>query len=95
MKIWGDIPKISGVYNGQRRLNNIDGVRGVASKKDVVSISDKAKDYQAAIKTLKDVPDVRLDRVKELAEKYGAGTYDINGSDIAEKIIDAAFDRKA
>lgn len=95
MKIWGDIPKVLGIYDKQKNVGKVDKANAVASKKDVVSISDKAKDYQTVIRALKDIPDVRADKVAELSEKYQAGNYNISGNDIADKVIRTVFDKKA
>jgi negative regulator of flagellin synthesis FlgM len=95
MKIWGDIPKISGVYDSQKNFGKVDKASGVASKKDVVSISNQAKDFQTALRSLKDLPDVRNEKVNELAERYKSGSYDVSGKNIADKIINSTFDKKA
>jgi len=97
MKIWGsgDIPSISGIHDKQKSANKIDRTSGVSSKKDVVSISGQAKDYQAVIRALKDVPDVRADKIKDFTERVESGKYDVNGKDVAEKIIKSVIDYKA
>ena len=94
MKIWGDIPRISGIYDKQKNTGRIEKGSGVFSKKDVVSISGQAKDFQTVMKAVRNVPDIRADRVKELAEKFESGNYNVSGRDIAEKIIKSSFDRK-
>ena len=91
MKIWGEVPKISGVYDKHKSINKVDKASGVTSKKDVVSISNQAKDFQTVMKTLKDVPDIRKVKVSELADKYEAGNYDVSGSDIADKVLKSMF----
>lgn len=95
MKIWGEIPKILGVYDKQKNVGKTEKASGAASKKDVVSISNQAKDFQTVMKALKDVPDMRQDKVNELSEKYETGNYDVSGNDIAGKILKSIFDKKA
>jgi negative regulator of flagellin synthesis FlgM len=95
MRIPGDIPKITGIYDKYKNLNRIDNSNAVASKKDVVSISAQAKDFQAIFRALKEIPDIRRGKVNELLEKYEAGNYDIDGNDVAEKVINSVFDKKA
>lgn len=95
MKIWGDIPRISGVYDKQKNVNKIDKTSGVSSKKDVVSISNQAKDFTTVMKALKEVPDMRQDKVNELAAKYEAGSYDVDGGDIVEKLSKSITEKKA
>lgn len=94
MKIWGEIPKVTGVYNKQKNLNRIENASGIVSKKDAISISNQAKDYQTVMKALKDVPDIRRDKVDELAGKYEKDGYDASGRDVADKIIKSIIDKK-
>lgn len=93
MKIWGEVPKVSGVYNN-KNVKRAEGVSSTSSKKDVVSISGPAKDYQTVMKALKDVPEIRQDKVKDLLDKYEAGNYDINGKDTADKILKSMVDSR-
>jgi negative regulator of flagellin synthesis FlgM len=94
MKIWGEVPKVSGIYDTNKSVKRAEGSGSIASKKDVVSISGPAKDYQTVIKALKDVPDIRTDKVDELSDKYDAGSYDINGNDTADKILKSMIDSR-
>lgn len=95
MRIPGDIPKITSIYDKQKNLNRMERANEVASKKDVVSISTQAKDFQTIFRALKDVPDIRQGKVNELLERYETGNYDIDGNDVAEKVINSVFDKKA
>ena len=94
MKIWGDIPKIPGIYDRQQNVKKINGTPKAVSRKDELSISGQAKDYQAVLRALKNIPDIRKDKVDELSEKYNSGNYDVSGKDIADKIIKSVIDRK-
>lgn len=87
MKIWGEIPKITGVYDKQKNFGKVEKATSVAGKKDVLSLSNNAKDFQSVLKALKDVPDVRNDKVNELAAKVDSGSYDVEGKDIVDKIM--------
>lgn len=94
MKIWGEIPRIQGVYDKQKNLGKITKASEVASKKDVISISSQAKDFQTVMRSLKEIPDIRQDKVNELTERLETGTYDVRGREIADKLIRTAFDTK-
>jgi len=94
MKIWGDIPSVSGVYGRQGNVKKIDKAAGITSKKDVVSISRQGKEYQTAIKALRDVPDVREDKLSSLIEVMRSGSYDVKGNDIADKMINSILDKR-
>ncbi len=95
MKIWGEVPKISGIYDRLKSTSKVQKTTEVASKKDVVSISNEAKDFQTVLKAVRDIPDIRSEKINQYAEKYEAGNYDVSGKDIADKIIKNAFDQKA
>lgn len=94
MKIWGEIPKVSGVYSKQKSVGKVDKTGSIASKKDVVLISNEAKDFQTVMKALKDTPDIRKEKVDTLKEKYEAGDYEVNETDIADKILKSIVDKK-
>jgi len=94
MKIWGDVPKVTEIYNRRNNVGKISRTHPAVSKKDVAAISNEAKDFQLAMKSVKEVPDIRQDKVKELKEKYESGNYNISGREIAECIIRSIFDKK-
>lgn len=94
MKIWGGITGVSRIYDKQKKIGRVGEIYEATSKKDVLSISNNAKDYQTALKALKSIPDVRKDKVEALAEKYGSGRYNVNGRDVADKIIKSIIDKK-
>lgn len=93
MRIWGDVPKVSGIYGKNKNIDKTEKTSGVASKKDVVSISNQAKDFQAIMKAVKDVPDIRTDKVNELKDKYESGSYNVDGKDIAQKLFHSVTDK--
>mgnify|MGYP000695571092 CR=1 FL=1 len=94
MKIWGDIPKVPGIYNQNKKTGKIQKANEIYGSKDVVSISDRAKDLQTVNKALKNVPDVREERVREIAQKYNTGKYQVSSKEIADKILKSVFDKK-
>ena len=77
MRINGDVNKISGVYNKSKNLGKIEKTESIASKKDILSISKGGKDFQTAMKALRDIPDIRHERVSSIQEKYDKGEYDV------------------
>jgi len=95
MRIPGDISKITGVYGTQNNINKVGRTGSVSSKKDVVSISNEAKDFQTIFKALKEVPDIRQDKVDSIIGKIEAGNYSVSGRDVAERIVKSVFDKKA
>lgn len=95
MKIPGEIYNVSKVYDTQKSAGKIERKGAVAPKKDVVSISNNAKDYQTVSKALKDIPDYRQSKVDEFSEIYSSGSYDVSGKEIVEKLSRSIIDKKA
>lgn len=94
MKIWGEIPKILGVYDKRRNVDRVERTSAINAKKDIVSISGQAKDYQIVMKALKDVPDVRQEKIDKITEKFNSGDYGVNGRVVADKLVKSVFDKK-
>jgi len=94
MKIWGNIPQIQEIYNKNKTTSKVDKSSGVSSKKDAVSISSEGKDFQAALKAVREVPDVRTDKVEEIKQKMQEDKYEVSSTDVADKIVDSIFGRK-
>ena len=86
MRIWGDIPKVSGVYS-TGKIDRLSMVNEVSSKQDELTISGTAKDFNVAIKALRQISDIRQSRVDEISQKMERGEYSVSASDVADKII--------
>lgn len=94
MRIWGGISEVSGIYGKGSKISKVNSTKAISSKKDLLSISNEAKDFQIAMKVLKKVPDIRQDKVKEFLEKYEAGNYNVSGREVADSIIKSIIDKK-
>ena len=95
MRIPGDLSKVAGIYGTQKNTGRVGKTEATASKKDVLSISNEAKDFQTVYKALKDVPDMRQGKVAELTGRLETGGYNVTGRDVADKVVNAVFDKKA
>ena len=95
MKVWDGIPKVGAVYDGTKSVNKTEKASTVASKRDVVSISSQSKDIQTAMKALKDIPDIRKDKVEPILKKFEAGNYEVKEEDIADKILKSIAENKS
>jgi negative regulator of flagellin synthesis FlgM len=95
VKIWGEIPKILGIYDKQKNVSRVDKTVKTAARKDVISISNQAKDSQTAMRALKEIPDIRQEKVNELFEMYQSGKYDVSGKEIAGRVVKSILDKKA
>jgi len=54
---------------------------------DEVDISSKAREAMRIMEAVKQAPDVREARVRALKEAIEAGTYKVEGTDVAEKLV--------
>ena len=69
-----------------------DKQNSAAVESYAVSISEKGKDVSEMTRTLKEMPDVRADKIADLKERIANGTYNVSGKDIASKIINTALE---
>ena len=54
---------------------------------DMVTLSSKAKDFLVAKKALDNTPDIREDKVQSIKARIDAGTYNVSGMDVANKLF--------
>lgn len=87
MKIWGDNPKVYGIYSTLSPAGKVAHKDVVASKKDEFSISGLAKEYQIALKALRSAPDIRTEKVREISRKIESGEYNVSAEDVAERML--------
>lgn len=90
IEIWGDGPKITPVNNKDKvnKAYKSEDTGSVQGKKDKITISEGAKDYSMITKVLKDIPDVREERVKDLSQKLDTGEYNVKVNDVADKLLE-------
>lgn len=91
----GAYNQISQVYGNQPVKKSYNSsTYGTTSTTDQVSFSTVGKDMQTAKTALKDVPDVRQDRINALKESIANGTYQVSAESFADKLM-AAFEEKS
>jgi negative regulator of flagellin synthesis FlgM len=72
----------------KNRQNNGDSSKAATARQhDNVHISDRTQEFLRIRRLVDDFPDVRLDRVNELARAIDEGTYNVKGEQIAQAII--------
>ncbi|MBE5964201.1 MAG: flagellar biosynthesis anti-sigma factor FlgM [Lachnospira sp.] len=76
---------VSQIYKSNGKINTTATTR--AGKSDKLEISQFGKDYQVAKQALKNVPDVREDKVAEIKAQIDAGTYFVSSSALADKLL--------
>jgi negative regulator of flagellin synthesis FlgM len=73
------------------RSNNIRGKEDTTiQKSDQVTISDEARLFSAALKAAKEAGDVRAEKILQLQAKIRNGSYHMQASDVADRIIKGA-----
>jgi len=87
MKIWGHIPNVSKIYENTNKIGRAYKVGETTAKKDELTISPFASEFSIAMKALKNVPDIRQDKVDEILRKIEKGEYSVSAEDIAAKIL--------
>ncbi|NLG53418.1 MAG: flagellar biosynthesis anti-sigma factor FlgM [Clostridiales bacterium] len=80
----------SNPINLYRQNPRTDKVRkeGAPSVGDSVTLSETGNAFRDALKAVKDMPEIRADKVSELARRVKNNEYKTKTSDIADKIID-------
>ena len=87
MKITGNVGSVTGVYTNDKRISRVENTNKISPAKDDVKISNVGRDFAVAMNAVKNVPDIRMDRVNELSAKIEKGEYNVSGEDIASKIL--------
>lgn len=87
MKITGNVAGVTGVYTNDKRISRVENTNKISMGTDDVKISSKGKDFAIAMNALKNVPDVRMDRVNEISAKLESGEYKVSGDDIMNKLF--------
>ena len=62
-----------------------------AQKNDAFTPSREAQSFSEMLKKLRDLPDVREDKVSEFQEKISSGQYYVPSADIAASILSTRF----
>ena len=68
-----------------------DRASGEVISKDEVVLSPQAKEIQKAKELLDSIPDIRKEKVAEIKVQIEDGTYEVNGDQIALKMIEESL----
>jgi len=78
---------ISQLYAAEKKSGIKQDIK--TTKNDKVEISQQGRDYQIAKKAVAEVSDVREDLVTKYQSAIQSGSYDVSGSDFANKVIES------
>ncbi len=83
------IGQVLKVYESQRAPSSskTDPAGKVHSGKDKIALSASQDDQNRVRGIVKDIPDVRLEKVEHLKKQVEAGTYKVDASEVADKML--------
>jgi len=82
------------IYNKNSKTNKTSDGRKTDGK-DEIKLSEKAIEFQYALKKVREVEDIRKDKVERIKSQVQSGTYYVDGKKIVEKILeDLSFNKK-
>jgi negative regulator of flagellin synthesis FlgM len=65
---------------------------GLTAQSDKVDLSDRAREVQQAAQMLKEMPDVREDKVQQVKMAVDNGTYNVIGTRVATHMLRESFE---
>lgn len=81
--------KVQSTYNTQK--TNKEKATQKTGQTDKLELSSVGKDLQIAKKVIKDVPDIREDKVASIKQQIEEGTYQVDTSDFADKLLEQYY----
>ncbi len=94
MIINNNIQAIASTYaaNNVKRVGKVDGHDRVEAGRDEILLSTEAKSFSSLLQELKKgTAAVRQDKVDALEQQISAGTYDVEGSNVAARMLSMRF----
>ena len=82
-----NVMKALKLYNNQK-TDKTHKSEKVSQKNDQLELSEKARDFQVAMKAFQKLPDVREDKVEQYKEEIRSGTYKVSGKEVLDKMIE-------
>jgi len=87
-----DIKSINGLTRAYQEQINVSKDHKskksrTAQPKDEVVLSSRALEFSHTIKALKNSPEIREAKIKEISDKIADGSYKVSSDEIAESII--------
>jgi len=88
MKIDGASISSVGSINATNRLVSTHKKAALlGNEQDGVKVSDKAQLYQSLLQKVKEIPEVREDRIREVTERINKGEFKVDAQTIADKLL--------
>ena len=87
MRITDNVQQVASIYTKENRVSRVEATNKVGQVSDNIKISETGKDYAFAQKVLRDVPDVRQDKIDAVMNKMNSGDYSVSSEDIVDKLF--------
>lgn len=91
------INKVENIFQVYNKNSGVKKTKSDNGSKDTdqIKISEKAIEFQYALQKIKDVEEIRLDKVEKIKNQVQSGTYYVEGEKIAEMMLQSInFDKK-
>lgn len=82
--------QVAQIYQAAKS-KSAQGKEKAADSADMFQISQVGKELQTARQAISKVPDVREDKVNDVRERFAAGTYNVTGEQLADKLINKYY----
>lgn len=76
----------------KKKQSTAETKSSTAAKEDKVSISSQGKDVANLASTVKSAPEIRTEKVDQIKTELNEGSYNVDGKQVAEKIVNTAID---
>lgn len=77
-----------------KQIKSKADIKSKEMQADELSISEDVQEFARLVKLASKADDIRIEKVKELKTMINAGTYNIDGKLVADKIIEEHFTEK-
>jgi len=88
MRISDSVQQVASIYTKENKVSRVETPNKVSGVQDNIKISETGKDYALVQKALRDVPDIRQDKVDAVMSKMNKGEYSVTGNDITNKLLE-------
>lgn len=89
MKIDGSSMSSIGSIQATNRVASITQKATIHGQgQDGIKVSDKGQVYQSLLEKVKEIPEVREDRIREITERINKGEFKIDAQAIADKLLE-------
>lgn len=88
MKIDGTSMSSIGSVQATNRVASITKKNAIPGhEQDGIKVSDKGQVYQSLLQKVKEIPEVREERIREITERINKGEFKIDTQAIADKLL--------